>query len=606
MKKHALRAIALTTALVVLAGCSATDDLSAVEDQDELDAAVEDGGAESEAATSAAVSEVAAQSTDDNAEPHAGSESHDYEESDIVRIALGSEIGASSDAVVIDGTTATITSSGAFELNGTLADGQILVDAGDSAIVEIILNDAHITNTEGAAIAIMSAETAIVTLAEGSANTLTDGDLYVLAEGEDEPNAALFSKADLTLAGTGSLTVTGNYNDGIASKDGLVIESGAITIDAADDGIRGRDYVVVEGGDLRIAAGGDGIKSDNDEDPERGYITIADGALVVTSGDDGLQAATDVLISGGAIDVVAGASGTSDDPRGIQGDVLVAISGGTTSVSAVDDSIHSNSTVTIDGGNLTLASRDDAIHGDSFVTVNGGSILITESFEGIESEIITINDGFIDITSDDDGLNVASADAATTEATTQPVPGGGRGGAGGPDAAVGEYYIYINGGTTAITITTELAEQGDGIDANGHVEMTGGVVTVSGPTDTRNSALDYSGGSFVMSGGLFVGTNINGRNSEGIGLGSTQASLYLTFDTAIEAGTLIHIQSPDGESLVTFEPANGFDVIVFSSPELVPGETYEIYLGGTASGESSTGLYENYNPGELAGTQTAN
>ena len=160
---------------------------------------------------------------------------------------------------------------------GQLADGDVVVDAGDSATVQLILDNADITNTDGAAIAVMSAETAIVILADGSSNTLTDGSVYVLAEGEDEPNATLYSKSDLTITGTGSLAVFGNYNDGIASKDGLVIDSGDITVVAVDDGIRGKDYVVVNGGDIDVTSGGDGIKSDNDEDPELGYVTIADG-----------------------------------------------------------------------------------------------------------------------------------------------------------------------------------------------------------------------------------------------------------------------------------------------------------------------------------------
>ena len=235
------------------------------------------------------------------------------------------------------------------------------------------------------------------------------------------------------------------------------------------------------------------------------------------------------------------------------------------------------------------------------MTINGGSIVITGAFEGIESEVITINDGFIDITSSDDGLNVASADST---ATTTNVPSG-RGGPGGE--VVGDYYVYINGGTTVIMVTGDLAEQGDGIDANGHVEISGGVVVVSGPTDTRNSAVDYSGGSFVMTGGTFIGTNINGRNSEGVGLSSTQASIYVTSSSVYEAGTLIHIQTTNQDSLVTFEPVNQFDVIVFSSPDLEQGESYEIYWVGPWSGDSTTWLYEDaaYTLGDLVGTAAA-
>src|SRR5690606_28538645 len=104
----------------------------------------------------------------------------------------------------------------------------------------------------------------------------------------DEPNAALYSTADLTITGTGALEVHGNANDGITSKDGLVIESGTITVDAVDDAVRGKDYVVVSGGTLDLTAGGDGIKSDNDEDAALGYVYVADGDVTVTAGDDGI------------------------------------------------------------------------------------------------------------------------------------------------------------------------------------------------------------------------------------------------------------------------------------------------------------------------------
>ncbi len=646
MKKLIMQALVAVTSVSMLAGCGTATSAANADTGDvtTTDAASATGAPSENEGTVVAVIE-------ENVEPHTGASTDEYDESTVVDISLGPDISATSDAVVVDGTTVTITSAGAYKVSGTLDDGEIIVDAADDAAVQIILDGTDITNTDGAAIAIMNADTATVTLAEGSANTLTDGDVYVFAEGEDEPNAALFSTADLTLGGTGSLTVFGNYNDGIASKDGMVIVGGDIVVDAVDDGIRGKDYVVIEGGNLEITAGGDGVKSDEDEDPERGYIRIADGQIAVTSSDDGVQATTDVVITGGTLDVVAGGATASDSPRGIQGDEMVAISGGSITVSSADDAVHSNSTVNIDGGDLTLAAGDDGIHGDLFVTINGGSILITESFEGIESEVITINDGNIDITSSDDGINVATAEAATTEdpavtpepatdeaavqppvdgATGRPARGGGGGrgagagagaadpdavgvpddgagpGAGaGPDDGIGEHYVYINGGTIAITVTGDLAEQGDGIDANGHIEMTGGVVAVSGPTDTRNSALDYSGGSFTMTGGMFIGTNINGRNSEGIGDGSSQASLYVALDSVVEAGTLLHIQSTSGEGHVTFEAANDFDLVVFSSPELTVGETYEIYVGGTGSGGSSTGLYESYTPGVLAGTGTA-
>ncbi len=602
MKKHTTLIVSATVALSLLAGCSAADSTAG---SDDIAVAADAAGvtAETNSGAAAAESETVAATTEENAETQVSTDDYVYDEADVVEISLGTSITADSNAVTVDGTTATIKAAGTYLVTGTVSDGELVVDAGDGAVVQLILDNADITNADGAAIAVMSAEKAIVILADGSANTLTDGAVYVLAEGEDEPNATLYSASDLAITGEGSLTVVGNYNDGITSKDGLVIDSGDITVSAVDDGIRGKDYVAVNGGTIDITAGGDGIKSDNDEDPERGYVLVADGVIDVTSGDDGVQAATDAVIAGGTLTISAGATGSSEDARAIQGDVMVVISGGTITADAVDDAIHSNSTVTIDGGDLTLSSGDDGIHGDFFVTINGGSVVITDSFEGIESEVITINDGFIDVTANDDGLNVADGTAAETN--TLSVGPGTRGGGGGGEAA-GDYYIYINGGTTVITIESSSVADGDGIDSNGNVVMTDGVVVVNGPTDTRNSAVD-SNGSFEVTGGLFIGTNINGRNSQGVGASSTQASVYLTTDTVVDAGTVIHIQTTDGDTLVTFLAENVFDVIVFTSPDLVEGETYEIYLGGSVGGDSATGLYgdDAYTSGTLAGTVTA-
>lgn len=593
----AIVAVALT-----LAGCVDTD---STESASGASAAVEtpDDSAIDVTTTASADAEVA---PTENRESHFDSDDLEYDESEVVDVILdGESATADSEDVSVDGSTVTITAAGTYSLSGTLSDGGIIVDAADEDDVTLILDGVAITNSDGAAIAVMNADDAVVILADGSTNHLTDGAAYTFPDSEtDEPNATLFSTADLTIAGNGDLTVEANYNDAITSKDGLAIESGTISVVAVDDAIRGKDYVIIDGGTITVEAGGDGIKADNADDADRGYVQVNGGVVNITAGDDGVQAETDVIVTDGQLAVDAGVlSGTG---RALQGDVMVLVTGGVLGMTTVDDAIHSNNEVTIDGGTLTIASGDDGIHGDYLVTINGGSVTITEAYEGIESEVITINDGTIDITANDDGLNVAGADAGTETAvdTAQPQ---GRGGGGGGAEAVGDHYIYINGGTTVITITGDLDEQGDGIDANGHVEMTGGLVVVSGPTDTRNSAVDYSGGSFLLTGGTFIGTNVDGRNSEGIGIGSTQPSMYVTTGSVMSAGTVLHIEDADGGNIVTFEPANEYSVIVFSSPDLVDGASYDVYFGGTVTGDSATNLYDDadYTPGELAGAVTA-
>ena len=291
----------------------------------------------------------------ENQESHVGDDDPASIESDAVAIALqGSTATADDSSVEIDGSTVVIHESGSYSLSGTLTDGQVVVDAGDEDVT-LVLDGVDIANGDGAAIAVISADRATIVLSAGSINALADGASYQFPDAEtDEPNATLYSAADLTIAGDGELTVIGHYNDAIASKDGLVIESGTIAVDAVDDGIRGKDYVIVSAASVTVAAGGDAIKADNDEDIDRGYVQISGGVVTLAAGDDGVQAATDVIVTDGTLSIDAGTlSGTG---RALQGDVLVAVSGGVIDASAVDDAIHSNDTVVIAGGTMTLAA----------------------------------------------------------------------------------------------------------------------------------------------------------------------------------------------------------------------------------------------------------
>ena len=610
MKKTTAHALTVALTLSLLTGCSATDRGSSSDAT--VAAGQEVAGDGTLTADTAIGSEDVATATEENVETHDSPDDYVYEETDVTEISLATTVTADSNTVTIDGSTATITAAGTYRISGTVDDGQLIVDAGEGAVVQLILDGAHISNSGGAAIAVMSADQAIVILAGGSTNTLTDGSTYVLAEGEDEPNAALYSKSDLTITGEGSLAVSGNYNDGIASKDGLVIDGGDITVVAVDDGIRGKDYVVVNAGTLDITSGGDGIKADNDEDAARGYISIAAGTVKIDAGGDGIQAATDVLITGGDFTISAGGGSSAsvaadESAKGIKGAVSVIIETGSFTIDTADDAIHSNISVVVNNGTFDIATGDDAIHADETVEVNAGTINVTRSYEGIEGTIVTINGGDIQIVASDDGLNVAGGmDGSGTLNAAGEVggdtfrgPGGGPGDGGMPVEVPGEYYLYINGGIISIDA------YGDGIDSNGYVVMTGGTVTIDGSTSSRDGALDHNG-TFEMMGGVIIGTHIDGMTSEGINAGS-QASIFVTTGETVAGGTVIHIETTAGEGVLTYETQNDFSVIVFSSPDLVAGESYDIYIDGTAEGEDQYGLYADdaYTPGTLIGTATA-
>lgn len=515
----------------------------------------------------------------------------------------GDSITADAAGVTVEGSQATITAAGTYTISGALSDGQIVVDTQNEGVVRLILNGVNIRNSTGAAIAVSDAEEVVIVLADGSENLVADGASYVFAlPAEDEPNAAIFSKADLTITGNGALTVEGNYNDGIASKDGLVIASGNITVSALDDGMRGKDYLLVEDGKVAVTAQGDGLKSDNEEDAAKGYVAIQAGVIEVTAGGDAITAQTDVLISDGQFTLVSGGGSSAwideaASAKGIKGAASVTIDGGTFTIDAADDAIHSNGAVTVNGGAFGLATGDDGVHADSTLTIDGGDIRITQSYEGLESAVITINAGDIDLVASDDGINIAGGNDAS---------GMGRGvGPGGrmrpgQDAVTytGNQYLTINGGT----IVVEAA--GDGLDVNGAVKMTGGLVVVNGPIENMNSALDYDAG-FTISGGFLIAAGSAGM-AQAPDASSSQYSIQITYPSPLQAGAAVHIESSDGDEVVTFAPLKIYQSIVFSSPELAEGVTYDLYYEGSAAGEEQGGLYLDgtYTPGESIATFT--
>jgi hypothetical protein len=585
--------------IIALAACSGSQLPSATgaSASETTVVAASEATAPSTAAATPAAS--AAEALAANSETHDDAEDYVWEESAVIPITLnGDSIVVDGAGVTVDGSTATITSAGTYSLSGSLDDGQIIVNTQDQALVRLILNGVDMHSSSSAPIAILSAEETMIVLADGSENAIADDSSYVFPSADvDEPNAAIFSASDLTITGAGSLTVSGNYNDGIASKDGLIINGGTILVTAADDGIRGKDYLVVKDGNVTVNAQGDGLKADNAEDASKGYLAIAAGTINVTAGGDALTAETDVAVTGGALTLSSGGGSAGQiaedaSAKGIKAAVGVTIDGGTLTIDSADDAIHSNGSVTINAGTFALTSGDDGIHADATLEVNGGNIQVTEAYEGIEGGVITINDGDVHVVSSDDGVNVAGGNDSSGM-----VAGPGRGGRPGQGSSqdastyTGSNFLYINGGTLVVDAA------GDGLDANGAIVMTGGVVLVNGPTERMNGALDYDGG-FNITGGLLVAAGSNGM-ATAPGTASSQNSVLINYDTVQAAGTLVHIQNSEGQELLTFAPAKDYQSIVLSAPELVAGETYTVYAGGSATGIVTSGWYQDaaYTPG---------
>jgi hypothetical protein len=565
------------------------------------------GGASAASAVASedAAGNALAEAIVDDSDDHADAVEDVQGSSESTRIMLnGNSITVEGEGATVDGSTVTITSAGTYSISGSLADGQIIVNSDDEETVGLLLNGVNIHSSTSAPIYVISAAEAVVILGDNTENHLSDGDTHVFANAdEDEPNAALFSKADLTIYGNGSLTVAGNYNDAIASKDGLEIAGGTITVSSVDDGIRGKDYLIVKSGNIQVTAQGDGLKSDNEDDATRGYISIEAGVINITCGGDAIQAVTNVWISGGDLTIVSGGgsdSGIAADisAKGIKAGVNLRIDEGTFTINSADDALHSNGSLTINGGTFVISTGDDAIHADATLEVNGGQISITESYEGMESAVITVNDGDIRLVSTDDGINVsiANGDAGMSQGAAmggRPGRGGAPGQGGGPNAF--DYsatsFLYVNGGHIVVN------SGGDGVDVNGSIVMTDGVVIVHGPTMQMNGALDCVG-SFNVSGGFLVAVGSAGM-AEAPDASSTQNSLLLNFSGTLQSGALVHIESSDGQEVLTFAPTKQIQSIAFSSPDLKNGSSYNVYYGGSSTGTVTDGLYQDgtYAPG---------
>ncbi|WP_227018491.1 carbohydrate-binding domain-containing protein [Sinanaerobacter chloroacetimidivorans] len=515
----------------------------------------------------------------------------------------GSTFTVDGSGTSVDGSKLTITAAGTYAFSGTLTDGQILVDAGKKDTVRIVLNGAEISCSDNAGIYSMQSKKTIITLAEGTVNSVSDGSAYTYENGADEPDAAIFGKDDLTVNGSGALTVHGNYNNGITSKDDLVITGGEINLTAFNDGLRGRDSVAINGGAFTITANGDGIQSNNDEDPSKGWISLDGGAFTIIAGNDGVQAETLLQVTDGTFGITTGggsANASTDknkNPRpqwgqwdtqttatavteedtasakGLKSSVGILLKGGDFSIDSSDDSIHSNGDVLIKAGTLTLTSGDDGIHADAALTLDGGTLDITKSYEGLEGASITVNGGTLHLIASDDGLNAAGGADSSSQGER---PGENSFAA---DAAC---FIRITGGNLSIDAA------GDGIDSNGSLYIDGGTIQVSGPTDNGNGPIDYTD-TFEITGGILAIAGSSGM-AQSPSDTSAQNSILVYYTSVQAAGTMVTLADESGNSIFSFTPLKEYQSILISSPDLAEEKTYSLYTGGTNTGEKSDGL----------------
>lgn len=512
MKKRSLFSLLFAFSLIA-AGCGGQD--NAVVSDETVNSEIETSSDD----TANASDESEAQSTVVDSDMFTDRDYRvDYDESTSVRITLnGDTATCASDDVVISGSTVTIKDEGTYILTGTLDDGMIIVDADENDKPQLVLDNVTINSASSAPIYILEADKVFITLAQDSENTLSNGGTFTAID-ENNIDAAVFSKQDLTFNGYGSLTVTSPVGHGIVSKDDLVFTSGTYTIASASHGLDANDSVRVVNAQLTIDAGKDGIHAENDDDTSLGFIYIA---------------------------------------------------GGTFAIGAEGDGISAGAYMQIDDGDFDIASGDDGFHADDTLTVTDGTINISESYEGLEGLHIDVSGGDIYLVATDDGFNAAGG-------TDESGFGGARGNdqfGGGPmGGGSSNGSIVISGGTIYINAS------GDGIDANGTLEISGGYTTVCGPTQGDTATLDYDS-SAVITGGTFIGTGASGMAQT---FSDSEQGVFAVSVGNQSAGTAIKLEDANGNVLVEYTPELSYAVVILSSPDIVKGETYTITVGETS------------------------
>ena len=481
------------------------------------------------------------------------------------------------------GRTLTISQAGTYLLSGTLSNGQVLINVGRNDVVNLILNGVSLHNETGPAIYAPRSGKVVLFLEEGVTNTISDS-RYVASASGDETNAAIYVQDNLSIAGNGTLAVTGSYAHGIRAQDVLAIAGGTITVNATGDALRGRDGVAIRNGTFALTAGGDGIQSNNTNSDDVGFVIINSGTFDIKAKNDGIQAASSLAITGGVFRITSGggsanaparstntifgwlsgrqASATTtvetESMKALKASKQIYIVGGDFTLDAEDDGIHSNGNVLIAAGRLSIKTGDDGIHADNAVEITGGNINIPTSYEGIEGMSVTIGGGNIVVIAKDDGINAANGDANAAQVGRQ--TGRGR---------VNEnLLVRITGGT--IEVFAAL----DGIDSNGNVFLEGGTLKVSGPSRGREGAVDLDG-SFAISGGELITagsvTNITG---------STQPVILVSYTRQQASGSVIAIKDFAGNTLLEYKSRNAYAMSGFTSPSFETGNTYSLLING--------------------------
>ncbi len=487
------------------------------------------------------------------------------------------------DGVTVSDGVITITKAGNYRLSGTYS-GQVKVEAADSDMVRLILNNATITNSTGAAINVVEADEVVIYTASGTTNTVSDGSSYSdTASGS--PDAAIYSKSDLTLAGEGTLKVEGKYEEGIHTTDGLVIASGTLEVNAANTGIKGKDYVDILDGTITVTASQDGIKATNDTDGNRGWVRLSGGTVNISAGDDGFKAERVLEISGGTLNI-------TESNEGIEAQ-YINILDGTVNVTSSDDGINasystsssSSTTSTESTSTSTTQNNQGGQGGQNGQSGQNGQGNATHGGQGGQPPA----DG--QAPSGNMGQPPAGGQAPSGNMGQPPAGGGGGMGGGGMGGGGGTFEVVdatinITGGTVTVNAN------GDGIDSNGTATLSGGTLVVNGPFTGGNSSLDTNGD--LLLNGTTVAAANSGDMFEAPATSSTSGYVKISNVSNLSAGTTVQVTDSSGTVVANYKVTNSNTALILvSSSKITKGESYTVYTTTDSVDASSTTLASN-------------
>lgn len=545
-----------------------------------------------------------------------------YNESEGSAIRLnGDSASCSSDAVQVSGSIISIMDEGTYALSGELNDGMIIVSAEKTDTIRLILDGTTIHSETCAPIYIMQADEVFITMTEGSANTLSNGGTFTPIGG-DNIDAVIFSKDDIILNGSGTLTITSPAGHGIVSKDSLKIIGGTYDINCASHALSGKDDISITDGVITIVSGKDGIHAENSNDDAYGFVDIQNGTFQISAEGDCISASSYLQIEDGSFDLTAGGGSTNgavhtsdswgafrgggnhqgakpgqmgERPKNEDGTPPEGEPGGRGNMQPNGESE--------DGENLPLDRKSDdssvpggvpempvdaaeteeddgtslkGIKAETDMLINGGHFTIDSADDAVHSNTtVTVNGGTFEIASGDDAFH--ADDTLTINAGTINIAESYEGLEG--------LHVNVSGGDIKLVAsddglnaaggTISVIANGDGLDANGTLEIKGGYAIVCGPTQGDTATLDYDSAG-TISGGTFIGTGASGMVQSFSS--SDQGVIMLRVDKQ-PAGTTIKLSDSEGNILLTHTPDLEYEVVILSSPDLSSGQSYTVTAG---------------------------